>query len=364
MAAVSADGYVAAEVERTVGQVSAGFTYFERGDVVVAKITPCVENGKAAHTTNLKHEVGFGTTEFHVLRPGPEIHGRYLFYMIWNPYFRFVAARNMTGSAGQRRVPADFVRRFAIPLPPISEQKRFATILDQADTIHRKRCQALAEVAGLRLSMFYDSFGDPFANKHGWSQRRVDECGTVQGGIALGSRRNGYSLQMPYLRVANVYRDRLDLSEIKTIGVTEAEAERTKLDRGDILVVEGHGNPEEIGRCAVWDGSISPCLHQNHLIKIRPDTSKVTPNYLSTFLNSPEGRRQLIRAGKTTSGLNTISLSNVRSNVVELPPLQLQERYEETLKQSECIQYATQQACVVAGDLFDSLIHRTFRGEL
>jgi len=156
MAAVSEDGYIAVEEERQISQVSAGFTYFERGDVVVAKITPCVENGKAAHTTNLKHDIGFGTTEFHVLRPGPDIVGRYLFYMIWNPHFRFLAARNMTGSAGQRRVPADFVRRLNIPLPPLPEQRRIAAILDRADVIRRKRRQAI-QLAGQLIPAIFDT---------------------------------------------------------------------------------------------------------------------------------------------------------------------------------------------------------------
>ncbi len=266
-------------------------------------------------------------------------------------------------SINMSNISASDLLRIEIPLPPLSAQKRIAAILDQADAIRRKRRHVQAEVAGLRLSTFYELFGSPFANNHGWIQARIDECGAVQGGITLGTRRSGYSLQMPYLRVANVYRDRLDLSEVKTIGVTEAEAQRTKLEPGDVLVVEGHGNPDEIGRCAVWDGSISPCLHQNHLIKVHPNMSKVTPNYLSTFLNSPEGRRQLIRAGKTTSGLNTISLSNVRATIVELPPLPIQKQYEETLQQSSRIGQASQQACIGAGDLFDSLVQRAFRGE-
>lgn len=295
--------------------------------------------------------------------PCPDVDARFL-----ARYLRH-AQQSILGHAdnaahGTRRIPTDLLAAVPVSLPSLTEQTRIAAILDQADAIRRKRCRALTEVGELRLSMFYDLFGYPFAGRHGWKQARIDECGAVYGGITLGSRRNGYSLQLPYLRVANVYRDRLDLAEIKTVGVTESEAERTRLNPGDILVVEGHGNPNEIGRCAVWDGSICPCLHQNHLIRITPHRSQITPNYLSTFLNSPEGRRQLIRAGKTTSGLNTISLSNVRATVVELPPVPIQERYEQALQQSNRIGYTVQQACVAADALFDSLVQRAFFGEL
>ncbi len=139
MAAVSEDGLIAFEEERPVREVRKGYTYFERGDVLVAKITPCFENGKATRTSALRKPFGFGSTEFHVLRAGNEIDPSYLFHMIWNSKFRTVGMNNMTGSAGQKRVPADFLKRLEIPLPPLPEQRRIAAILDKADALRRKR---------------------------------------------------------------------------------------------------------------------------------------------------------------------------------------------------------------------------------
>src|SRR5882672_4670728 len=131
MAAVSEDGHIDFEEQREVREVKKGYTYFERGDVLVAKITPCFENGKATRTISLNTAVGFGSTEFHVLRAGKGIDRSYLFHMIWNSKFREVGAKNMTGSAGQRRVPADFLKRLEIPLPPLDKQRRIAAILDK-----------------------------------------------------------------------------------------------------------------------------------------------------------------------------------------------------------------------------------------
>ncbi|MBE0435454.1 MAG: restriction endonuclease subunit S, partial [Methylomicrobium sp.] len=144
MAAVSEDGQILEEETRVLSDTKKGFTYFERGDVLLAKITPCFENGKAAYIEHMSHQVGFGSTEFHVVRPDVEqLDGKYLFYLLWNPALRFVGERNMTGSAGQKRVPADFLKRVEIPLPPLPEQKRIAAILDKADAIRRKRQQAI-----------------------------------------------------------------------------------------------------------------------------------------------------------------------------------------------------------------------------
>jgi hypothetical protein len=135
----------------------------------------------------------------------------------------------------------------------------------------------------------------------------------VQGGLQVSSARKTCPREVPYLRVANVFRGFLDLSVIKTLRATDAEIARTTLVRDDLLIVEGHGNPHEIGRGALWDGSISGCVHQNHIIRVRLDGEKLVPIYACEYLNSPGGRRHLLRAGKTTSGLNTISVSEVRA---------------------------------------------------
>src|SRR5689334_18357483 len=102
MANLGEDGRITANGTRTLGQVQKGYTYFENGDVIVAKITPCLENGKAACVRDLPHGIAFGSTEFHVLRPRNCVDQRYLFHMVWSPFFRHEAARNMTGTAGQQ----------------------------------------------------------------------------------------------------------------------------------------------------------------------------------------------------------------------------------------------------------------------
>lgn len=132
MSQVSELGCVQPNETRPLGEVLRGFTYFEDGDVLIAKITPCMENGKAAYVENMTNGIGFGSTEFHVLRPSERMLGKYLFYMVWNPFFRHVAEGSMTGSAGQKRVPSKFFDRFEIPLPSLEEQRRVVQILDTA----------------------------------------------------------------------------------------------------------------------------------------------------------------------------------------------------------------------------------------
>lgn len=207
-------------------------------------------------------------------------------------------------------------------------------------------------------------FGDPAVNPKDWPRETVSQLGDVQGGLQLSPSRQKSPLQIPYLRVANVYRDRLLLDEMKEMGCTAAELDRTRLRSGDILLVEGHDNREEIGRAAVWNGSVETCIHQNHIIRVRTRPTLVDPTYMSAFLNSSGGRRQLVGFGKTTSGLNTISVSNVRSVEALIPPVDMQRKYARVVGAIKRNVSVRETASHVGVDLFSALVQRAFRGEL
>jgi len=125
MPAVDADqGAITNPVIRPYLEVRNGFTSFRDGDVIMAKITPCMENGKAAIIQGMKNGIGFGSTEFHVLRSKGLILPQYLYYFIRQVSFRKEAEEHFTGSVGQKRVPTDFIKTAVIPLPPLAEQHR------------------------------------------------------------------------------------------------------------------------------------------------------------------------------------------------------------------------------------------------
>ena len=119
-----------------------GFTYFRRGDVIVAKITPCFENGKGACLENLPTALGFGSTEFHVIRPSKAIVSTYLYRVTTLSEFRRLGADEMTGAAGQQRVPVEFIANFLIPLPPLPEQTAIVRFLDYMDRRIRRYIRA------------------------------------------------------------------------------------------------------------------------------------------------------------------------------------------------------------------------------
>ena len=254
--------------------------------------------------------------------------------------------------------------RVEILLPPLEEQRRIAAILDQAETLRTQRRTALALLDSLTQSLFLDMFGDPVVNSKGWSMSTIGDLAEVQGGLQVTSARKNLPVEVPYLRVANVYRGVLNLSEIKTIRATPTEIQRTTLVNNDLLVVEGHGNPNEIGRAALWNGEIEQCVHQNHLIRARFDCTKVEPVFASEYVNSPGGRQHLLRAGKSTSGLNTISVSNVRETPIALPPLPLQQTFATRIASIEALKATHRRALAALDALFASLQQRAFAGTL
>ncbi|ADU32516.1 restriction endonuclease subunit S [Evansella cellulosilytica] len=121
--------------ERKYSEVSSGFTSFRENDVIVAKITPCFENGKGALAQNLKNSIGFGSTEFHILRAKDEVLPKYIYYHTTNKLFRTLGEWNMTGSAGQKRVPKEFLEGFKIGIPPLTEQRKIVEILDGLENV-------------------------------------------------------------------------------------------------------------------------------------------------------------------------------------------------------------------------------------
>ncbi len=131
MEAVGEYGGLNLEQTRTISDVGSGYTEFERGDVVVAKITPCFENGKGALASGLVNDIAFGTTELHVLRATKAVDPQLLFYFTISQFFRGIGEGEMYGAGGQKRVPPEFCKNIQIPLPPLPEQRAIADFLDR-----------------------------------------------------------------------------------------------------------------------------------------------------------------------------------------------------------------------------------------
>ena len=158
----------------------------------------------------------------------------------------------------------------------------------------------------------------------GWVWASVEQLADVISGLTKNPTRENLPLKLPYLRVANVYANELRLDDMAEIGVAESELQKLLVLKNDLLVVEGNGSPDQIGRVAKWDGSIAPCVHQNHLIKVRAVIAD--PEWMLNWLVSPGGRKQIELVSSSTTGLHTLSSGKVGRLPVPLPPVAEQQR--------------------------------------
>lgn len=338
--------------------------FAQAGDILVSTANSWELVGKCSWVPELKYRATIGGF-ISTLRAKPEsVLPRYLYHWFNSPEIQLKARNCGRQTTNISNMDMKRCLQIEIPLPPLEQQKRIAAILDKADELRAKRRSAITKLDELLKSVFRELFGDPVTNPKGWSMKELGDVATVKGGLQVTSKRSSNEIEVPYLRVANVYRDKLELGEIKTIRVTKAELERTQLSKGDLLIVEGHGNRDEIGRSAVWDGTINQCVHQNHLIRVQLDAASILPSYASFYLNSDGGRRQLIRSGKTTSGLNTISTSNVRETQLLLPPLDEQKQFLRVSSSLDKYKNRHNEQLEMLDCLFFSLQARAFSGDL
>ena len=274
---------------------------------------------------------------------------------------------------------SDLLRKSDVALAPLAEQRRIVakleTLLGKVDACQRRLAKIPRLLKRFRQSVLAAACSGRLTAD--WRQqneqdkeptiRKLSELGDVTGGVTKNAKRITMSLRAPYLRVANVYENRLELSEVLEIGITQQEFKRTCLEENDLLFVEGNGSLDQIGRVALWNASIPRCVHQNHLIKFRAGR-EILPAFVLFQMMSPPGRAQLVEKATSSAGLNTLSISKISD--VNLPVPALPEQHEIVRRVEQLFTFADQlearfaKARAHVDKLTQSLLAKAFRGEL
>ena len=339
---------------RSFSEVKKGYTHFMDADVLFAKITPCMENGKAAIASSLSSGLGFGSTEFHVLRAKEEVLPEWLFYFVRQPAFRGEAKRNFTGTAGQQRVPTTFLSAAEIPVPPLPEQRRIVDLLSRAEGIVRLRREAEKKAAELIPALFLDMFGDPATNPKGWS---VATVGSVLDAADYGSSSKATSdgTGLPMIRMGNVtYAGNLDLADLKYVDLPAAEAERYSLHEGDILFNRTNSK-ELVGKTGLWDGS-REAIVASYFIRLRVQREVMSPHYLWAFMNTAHIKRLIFDTARGAIGQSNINSKELRAFSLPVPPLPLQQQFALRCSDVSALLIQQSAATAKAQATFDALL--------
>jgi type I restriction enzyme, S subunit len=350
---------------KPLSAVLGSYTYFSEGDVLLAKITPCFENGKVGIASELTSGVGFGSSEFIVLRPCSELDKEYLYYFLSTPDFRARGAERMTGAVGQKRVSKEFIENCLIPIPPLPEQRRIVGILDEAfDGIAVAKANAEKNLQNAR-ALFESHLNAVFSQRgEGWVEKRLAEVVHRLTNGYVGPTRNIYhDTGVPYLLARHVRNNRLTFDG-KTFVSEEFNQKHKKsmLKANDVLLVQsGH-----IGHSAVV-----PKSHEGHnchaMIVITPVTTCLNGPFLSLCFNSTRMQEVFgqIRSGSTVPHL---TCREVREVLVPIPDLATQQKIVDSSRRLEAetqhLQSIYQRKLAALDELKKSLLDQAFSGAL
>lgn len=354
---VSENGKIKVDTFRPYGEVKKGFTCFKEGDVLFAKITPCMENGKGALAIGLKNGFGCGSTEFHVLRPKENmVIRKWLYYLTTWSAFRVDAERHMTGSAGQKRVPKTFLEKYELEVPSLKIQEQQVIQLDRLRKIIDLRKQQLSALDDLIKARFVEMFGDPVKNPKGWEITTIGDITTdVRYGTSKPAIENG---KYPYLRMNNLTFDgHLDLSDLKYIDVDDDELEKCVVRKGDVLFNRTN-SIELVGKTAAFDLD-EEMIIAGYIIRVRLGDCML-PDILAQYMNLEALKEKLRKMAKGAVNQANINAQELQSIKIYLPDMNSQKQFVNFKKQTDKSKLAIQKSLEKTQLLFDSLMQEYF----
>ncbi|HMA34313.1 MAG TPA: restriction endonuclease subunit S [Chloroflexia bacterium] len=291
---------------------------------------------------------------------------RFLNFFIRTPVFQDqVQAQGSTNYAAIR--PAN-VLSYTIPLPPLPEQQRIVArveaLASRIAEAQKLRQETVTEVEALWTSAASNILNS-LANAPAIP---IESLAEVRGGIQKSPSRTPGANPVRYLTVVHVHRNKISLSDPRFFEVSPSELERCRLLPGDVLVIEGNGSEDQIGRTALFRGEIKDCVHQNHVIRVRPNQEIIHPEFVNTYLNSPFGQAEVQARSRTSSGLRSLSTGRIKQIAIPTPPLPEQRRivaYLDDLQaRVDALKAAQAASAAELAALLPAVLDRAFAGAL
>ena len=323
-------------------------------DVLVSLVRPNL-NAVAMVPPELDNEIA--STGFCVLRATERVLPLYVYFAVRSPTF-INGLCGLVSGALYPAVTESQVLSQRIPVPPVEEQRRIVDRLSRAENIVRMRREAEQKAKEIIPALFLDMFGDPATNPKGWAQSSLGE---VIEQFRYGSSQKSSANGDPVLRIPNVVGGNIDVGNLKFIDASDSDRTRYALARGDILFVRTNGNPDYVGRCAVFEPPTDQrWLYASYLIRGRPVPDAIDPQFLQVQLSSVEGRRRLRERARTAAGQYNINVEGLRSVPIVLPPIDLQCAFSGLVRRAKELAAGSASASAIATASFQSLLSGVF----
>jgi type I restriction enzyme S subunit len=354
MAAVDdGSGTIVRPEVRRLGEVKKGYTYFKERDVIFAKITPCMENGKSAIAHGLRNGIGFGSTEFHVVRAGPEARPEWLHLILRSQQVRDDAENAMHGAAGQQRVPIDFLEELEIPVPPLAEQRRIVArvelLTSRSQQLHELNISLVEDMTRLLRAEYkhitegapIKPFSDVAKLVRRWVKTKPDQ-NYPETGIRSFGKGTFHKPALTGEQLGNKRICRIKAGDLVFMNVFAWE--------GAIAVAQ----PEDDGRVA---------SHRFMMHEVLPD--QATAEYLCYYFLTEHGLEQIRGASPGSAGRNrTLGITKLEKIPVPVPPIEDQRRFAKLRKLHFQLQRLNQEAEAELASFTPALLAKAFQGEL
>jgi len=342
------------------------------GDIVVARIG--ATSGKAFLVSDCPKAV-FASYLIRI-RVKPLLDPLYLYFYFQSDSYWQQIERNKGGRLkGGINIPV--LQNLVLPLPTPKEQSAIAHLLLTVQQAIQVRRRELALERERKVTLMQHLFTDGTrggtaalvetrfgAIPDHWQVQILDQCAYVQTGAAKGRDLSGSrTVQVPYLRVANVQDGYLDLDEMKTITIKESEIERYGLCDGDVVVTEG-GDFDKLGRGFIWKAQLPLCIHQNHVFAVRPDRSRLTPDFLAYLFQSQYGKAYFLSVAHRTTNLASINSEKLKAFPVALPPLDEQIKIVKVLNCCDVMLASIGREITLLDELFRAFLEDLMSGRL
>ena len=289
------------------------------------------------------------------------VYNHYIKYILESPSFFHYNLKSSRGGT-QKFLSLNDIRSFYLPLPPIIVQQKIADILDYINVLIEKRKIQINKLDLLVKSQFIEMFGDPVTNPMRWEKKQLSEL-IIHANNGM-SRRGNDDTGNIVLRLVELQDGFINYENPNRINLDEAEKSRYLLHEGDFLFARVNGNPDNVGRCAVFSDIGEPVYHNDHIIRVRYDSNRLNCVFASELLNSPYGKAEMKNKIKTSAGQYTINQAGIGAINVPLLPLPLQNRFADFVRAEDKSKSEMQQGLAKMELLYKSLMQKCFNGEI
>jgi type I restriction enzyme S subunit len=346
---------------KPLSSVVGSYTYFADGDVLLAKITPCFENGKLGIAGGLSSGIGFGSSEFIVFRPCASLDKEYLYYYLSRPDFRSEGAERMGGAVGQQRVPKEFIENYPILLPPLAEQHRIVGILDEAfEGIATAKAGAEKNLQNAR-ALFESHLQSVFTKRgEGWKQKTLEEIATTFGrGKSKHRPRNEkklYGGKYPFIQTGDIRNANHFITEYSQT-YSEAGLAQSKLWLKGTICITIAANIAETGILG-----FDACFPDS-VIGVVTNPKEADVGFVEYLLQSFKARLQAMGKGSAQANINMGTFENER---FPFPSISEQKRLVAKLDalsaETQRLESLYQRKLAALEALKKSLLHQAFNG--